>query len=87
MREVCGVVGVSPREVAYVGDDLIDLPLLAEVGLPITVADGHRMVRERARWITTLPGGRGAVREVCDGLLEARGRLDAVVDALASSLE
>lgn len=87
MQEVCDAVGVAPREVAYVGDDLIDLPLLAEVGLPITVADGHPLVRQRARWITTLPGGRGAVREVCDGLLEARGRLDAVVEALSLSLQ
>jgi len=52
------------------------------VGLAITVADAHPLVRAEAQWTTEAPGGRGAVREVCDGLLEARGRLGAAVEEL-----
>jgi len=72
--------------VAYVGDDVIDLPALRAVGLPISVADGHPKARAAARWVTSVPGGRGAAREVIDGLLEARGRLDAACEEMLSHL-
>ncbi len=68
---------LSPRnigldEVAYVGDDLNDLPALNAVGLPIAVADAVAPVRKAARWVTSRKGGDGAVREVCDLLLAVR---------------
>ena len=65
--------------VAYVGDDVIDLPVMTGVGLAIAVADAHPEVRGRAHWVTSANGGRGAVREVCDLLLAAQGRLDAAL--------
>ncbi len=74
-------------EVAYVGDDLVDLPVMARVGLPIAPADAHDRVRARAAWVTTARAGHGAVREVAEGLLEARGRLDTICDLLAAELE
>jgi len=65
--------GLQPGQVAYVGDDWLDLPLLTRVGLSVAVADGAAEVREIAHYVTELPGGRGAVREVCDLLVEALG--------------
>ncbi len=65
--------------VAYVGDDVIDLPVMTRIGLAIAVADAHPEVRARAHWVTHAAGGRGAVREVCDLLLAAHGRLGAAL--------
>lgn len=61
------------ERVAYVGNDVNDLAPMARVGLPIAVADAEPLVLEAARVITNKPGGRGAVREVCDALMHARG--------------
>ena len=71
--------GLAADAVAYVGDDVIDLPAMRRVGLAIAVADAHPELRARAHWTTGRPGGRGAVREVCDLLLAAQGRLDAAL--------
>jgi 3-deoxy-D-manno-octulosonate 8-phosphate phosphatase (KDO 8-P phosphatase) len=68
-----GRLGVTPAVCACVGDDVPDVPLMREVGLSFAVADAHPQARSAAHVITQLPGGRGAVREVCDYLLEARG--------------
>ncbi len=65
--------GCSAQETAFVGDDLPDLPVLAQVGLAVAVADAHPAVCARAHWRTRAPGGRGAVREFCELLLAARG--------------
>jgi 3-deoxy-D-manno-octulosonate 8-phosphate phosphatase (KDO 8-P phosphatase) len=65
-------LGVEPGETACVGDDTPDLPMLRRVGLAVGVADAHPALLEAAHWITRAPGGRGAVREVCDLLLNAR---------------
>jgi 3-deoxy-D-manno-octulosonate 8-phosphate phosphatase (KDO 8-P phosphatase) len=72
--------GVDAGNTAFMGDDLPDLPLMRRIGLAIAVADAHEMVRAYADWITTAPGGRGAVREVCDALLKARGDWDKVME-------
>jgi 3-deoxy-D-manno-octulosonate 8-phosphate phosphatase (KDO 8-P phosphatase) len=63
-------------QVAYVGDDVIDLPVMSRVGLAIAVQDADPFVKRHAHWQTPSRGGRGAVREVCELLLEAHGRLD-----------
>lgn len=60
-------------EVAYIGDDLPDLPLLQQVGLAIAVADAPAEVRSAAHMVTSLPGGKGAVREVVEWLLKSQG--------------
>lgn len=65
---------------AFVGDDLADLPLLNRVGLPIAVPNGAAEVRAVARLVTTAPGGRGAVREVAETILHARGEWDALLE-------
>jgi 3-deoxy-D-manno-octulosonate 8-phosphate phosphatase (KDO 8-P phosphatase) len=65
-------LGVDSAQVACVGDDTVDLPMFARCGLSVAVADAHDDVIARADWVTKRPGGRGAVREVCDLLLSAR---------------
>jgi 3-deoxy-D-manno-octulosonate 8-phosphate phosphatase (KDO 8-P phosphatase) len=69
-------LALSPNEVAYVGDDVIDLPVMRRVGLAIAVKDADPFVKRYAHWHTPNPGGHGAVRDVCELLLEARGQLE-----------
>lgn len=61
-------------EVACMGDDLTDLPLLERAGLALAPADGAREVRRAADWVSRFGGGRGAVREVLEAVLRARGQ-------------
>ncbi|HRX69741.1 MAG: 3-deoxy-manno-octulosonate-8-phosphatase KdsC [Candidatus Competibacteraceae bacterium] len=70
-------LNLTADQVAYVGDDLIDLPVMTQVGLAIAVQDADPFVRQHAHWQTPSRGGRGAAREVCELLLEARGQLAA----------
>ncbi len=64
--------GLAPEEVAFVGDDLVDIPAMAAVGFPAAVADAMDDVREAAVWVTPHGGGQGAVRDVIDLVLKAR---------------
>jgi 3-deoxy-D-manno-octulosonate 8-phosphate phosphatase (KDO 8-P phosphatase) len=61
-------------QVCYIGDDLVDLPVLGRAGMPVTVADARPEVLRAARFVTEAPGGRGAVREVIDAILKAQGK-------------
>ena len=74
-------LGVAPHECAHIGDDLPDLPFLGRCGLSVAVADAAPEVRAAADRVTTAPGGRGAVREVVEWLLTARGRWAEVVSS------
>jgi 3-deoxy-D-manno-octulosonate 8-phosphate phosphatase (KDO 8-P phosphatase) len=65
--------GIGWEAAAFVGDDLADLPILRRVGLPIAVANAVAEVKEVASYVTRASGGRGAVREVAEALLKARG--------------
>jgi 3-deoxy-D-manno-octulosonate 8-phosphate phosphatase (KDO 8-P phosphatase) len=65
--------GFTAEECGYIGDDVIDLPLFTRVGFAVTVPSGHPEVQHRAHYVTTNPGGRGAVREVCDMVMRAQG--------------
>ncbi|HBS26284.1 MAG TPA: 3-deoxy-manno-octulosonate-8-phosphatase KdsC [Gammaproteobacteria bacterium] len=67
---------IAPESIAYVGDDVIDLPVMMQVGLPIAVNDAHAWVKEHAAWTTDAKGGRGAAREVCEFILDAKGLLE-----------
>jgi 3-deoxy-D-manno-octulosonate 8-phosphate phosphatase (KDO 8-P phosphatase) len=66
--------------VAYMGDDLLDLPVLGRVGLSAAPADADPIVRTRVHWVSLAPGGRGAVRELIELLLQASNRWPAVMD-------
>ncbi len=72
--------GIPPEQMAFVGDDWPDLAALRVVGYPIAVADAVPEVREVAAFITTRSGGHGAVREVVEHLLRAKGLLQAAID-------
>ena len=70
--------GLTEKEVAYVGDDIVDIPIFKRVGIPVAVKDAADEARDYAALVTRHPGGRGAVREVCDFLLKAKGLWESV---------
>jgi YrbI family 3-deoxy-D-manno-octulosonate 8-phosphate phosphatase len=76
--------GLSWEETAFIGDDLPDLPVIAKCGVGIAVADACAEVRAAAAIVTQLPGGKGAVREVIERLLGARGSWDSIVARYAA---
>lgn len=67
---------MAAENTAYVGDDVVDIPVLRRVGLAIAVQDADPRVKRYAHWTTSSPGGRGAAREVCELILQSQGRLD-----------
>lgn len=74
LRQLCEDLRFDLSQVAYVGDDINDLPIMGSVGCPLTVADAILANRERAIYVTQLAGGRGAVREICELLLSVLRR-------------
>lgn len=72
LRRLLKRLDLKASQCACIGDDIVDVPLLEVAGLAFTVADAHPAARRAAHIVTRLPGGRGAVREVCDYLLEGR---------------
>ena len=77
LTQLCEALQLSPQQVCYTGDDLPDLRAMSRCGLAIAPADAVPVVAGRAHWRTRRNGGEGAVREVCDLLLGARGLADA----------
>ncbi len=76
--EILEKYNLDEEEIAYVGDDVVDLPILLKVGFAATVADAMLDVRKNVHYVATLPGGRAAVREICDLILKESGRWDGV---------
>jgi YrbI family 3-deoxy-D-manno-octulosonate 8-phosphate phosphatase len=79
--EIIGPLGLAPRQVCYIGDDLPDLPVVRAVGLGVAVADACGELLKEAAYVTKAPGGYGAVREVVELVLKAQGRWDDVIQA------
>ena len=77
LDELLGELGLDYAQVAYLGDDLPDLPVIRRVGLGMAVANAAGFVREHAHGVTQARGGEGAAREFCELILRAQGRLDA----------
>ncbi|MFV1981902.1 MAG: 3-deoxy-manno-octulosonate-8-phosphatase KdsC [Thiohalomonadales bacterium] len=75
-KELLAKSGYTPEQVAYVGDDLVDLPVLLDVGLAIAVADAHPFVLKHVHWQTKNMGGLGAARDVCEMIMQAQGTLE-----------
>ncbi|WP_202599533.1 MULTISPECIES: 3-deoxy-manno-octulosonate-8-phosphatase KdsC [Vibrio] len=75
-NDICRQLNIAPEHTGYIGDDLIDWPVMEKVALRVCVADGHPLLVKRANYVTHIKGGHGAVREVCDLILQARGELD-----------
>jgi 3-deoxy-D-manno-octulosonate 8-phosphate phosphatase (KDO 8-P phosphatase) len=76
--------GRTPEECGYMGDDWVDLAVMLKVGFAAAPANSHPEVIARAHWVSEARGGHGAVREVCDALLRAQGRYDALLAAACS---
>lgn len=72
---------LKDEQIAYVGDDLPDLPLIRRVGLGVTVANAPEVMQDHATWVTKRKGGKGAVREVCDLIMRAQGTYDTLVQS------
>ena len=72
-NELLAETGLDTQDVCYAGDDWIDIPVLDRAGLAVTVADADAVVKQRVHWITSRPGGHGAVREICNLILAAQG--------------
>ena len=79
MTEMLLRLGIGWEEVAFVGDDLADLPVLRRVGLPLAVANAVTEVKQVAHYVTSARGGEGAVREVIEQLFKAQGRWEEAV--------
>jgi 3-deoxy-D-manno-octulosonate 8-phosphate phosphatase (KDO 8-P phosphatase) len=73
-EEVLSAAGVEEEDTAFIGDDVTDIPLMQRVGLSVAVADATAETRAAAHYVTELPGGFGAVREVTELILRAQGR-------------
>lgn len=72
--------GLSDADIAYVGDDVVDLPIMRRAGLAIVVQDAHPLVKQHAHWQTPNGGGRGAARDVCEMIMEAQGTLNGMME-------
>jgi len=77
-KELTTKLQLADEEVAYVGDDLPDLPLVRCAGLGIAVANAHPLVKQHANWVTQTAGGAGAVREICEFIMQAQGNLETI---------
>ena len=77
--EIVGDIGLNDEEVAYMGDDIVDIAVLSRVGLSAAPADAVREVRERVHWVAPTGGGAGAARDLLELILRAQGRWDAIV--------
>ncbi len=84
VREVVEALSLRPAQVAYIGDDLPDLPVLNYVGFGVAVADACDELREAADFVTQLDGGRGAVRETIEIILKSQRRWTATVEKFRS---
>lgn len=80
LAEIMQKISLNPDQVAHIGDDLLDLPVMTRVGLSIAVNDANDAVKDYADWCTKTAGGQGAVREVCDFIMQTQGTFDKILD-------
>ena len=83
-EDLLNKLGLEASEVAYMGDDVIDLPVMLKVGLPIAPNNAHELVKEKSALVTDKTGGYGAVREACDFLLKAQDKYDQAMNVYLS---
>jgi 3-deoxy-D-manno-octulosonate 8-phosphate phosphatase (KDO 8-P phosphatase) len=81
VREIMALSGVSLEEIAYVGDDTIDLPVMRCCGLAIAVANARQIVKDAAHYVTPNRGGQGAGRDAIEFILDAQGQLEKCTEA------
>lgn len=83
--QLCESLELSPEQTTHMGDDLPDLSALSQVGLAAAPANAHPWVAERVHWIARARGGEGAVRELCDLILEAKGLRAAILEQFGAA--
>lgn len=76
-RQLLGDLGLTPEQTAYMGDDVVDLPVMRRAGLAIAVPAAPDLVKAHSHYVTKREGGRGAVREACEFIMRAQGSFDA----------
>lgn len=82
-EEMLKEMGITDAQVAYVGDDLVDLSMMKRVGLPIAVGDAVEDVKKHATYVTKARGGYGAVREVAEMILKAQDKWDKILSKIS----
>ncbi|MBB3143399.1 KdsC family phosphatase [Halomonas organivorans] len=80
LRQLCQRLGLTLAQTAYCGDDMPDVAAIRQAGVGISVPGAPSYIRQQADWVTAREGGFGAVREICDTLLQTQGHWDAVLD-------
>jgi len=76
---LCARLGIAAGDAGFMGDDLIDLPVLRRCGFACAPREAHELVRSHVQYVARAPAGGGAVREICDLLMRAQGTLDAAM--------
>ena len=84
-EEIVKKAGLKPDEAAFVGDDIIDLPVMRKCGLAVAVPNAREEVKDEAHFITDRRGGEGALRDVVEYILKSQGRLQQVIDDYIAS--
>lgn len=79
-QELIEKLSLQPEQVAYVGDDVVDLPIMIRVGLAITVPSAHELAKKHAHWVTTKSAGAGAAREICELIMKAQGNYETAME-------
>ncbi|MGD9223063.1 MAG: HAD-IIIA family hydrolase [Desulfobacteraceae bacterium] len=82
LDDIKAKTGIPFKAIAFVGDDLPDLPVMKKVGLAVAVGDANEMVKHHAHMTTTAQGGKGAVREISEAILKEQGLWDGIIDRL-----
>ncbi len=78
-QEILQILQLKPEQAAHVGDDVLDLPIMTQAGFAVAVADANFAVKQYADWCTEASGGQGAVREVCDLIMQVQGTFESVL--------
>lgn len=85
-EQILGEMKITSEQAAYVGDDVIDLPVMLRAGLAVAVQDAHPAAKQHAHWQTSHNGGRGAARDVCELIMEAQNTLDGQIQKYIHNL-
>jgi 3-deoxy-D-manno-octulosonate 8-phosphate phosphatase (KDO 8-P phosphatase) len=79
-QKILRAAGLRDEEVCFLGDDIVDLPVLKRVGLAVGVGNGHPLLKRHVHYVTKQPGGQGAVREAIELILDAQGKLGPIIN-------
>lgn len=82
LKELMSEFNLKPEEIAYMGDDLPDICVLKEVGLPCCPSDAVEEVKKYSKFVSSKNGGKGAIRELCDLILKSTGKYDSILSSI-----